>query len=125
LARLVRTIAIVDDEASVRGAIGRLLRLQGYAVTSFASGEELLASLATKLPSCLVLDIHLPGLSGFDVERRLREEQREIPIVFVTASDDPALIRTALDAGGARLLRKPFSSDALIESIEAALENRV
>jgi FixJ family two-component response regulator len=121
----VRTIAIVDDEASVRGAIGRLLRLQGYAVTSFASGEELLASLATKLPSCLVLDIHLPGLSGFDVERRLREEQREIPIVFVTASDDPALIRTALDAGGARLLRKPFSSDALIESIEAALENRV
>ncbi|MGH9888350.1 MAG: response regulator transcription factor [bacterium] len=118
-----RTIAVVDDEASVRVALGRLLRLQGYSVTSFASGEELLASLAAKRPSCIVLDVHLPGLSGFDVERSLRESQHGIPIVFITASDDQTLTRSALDASGARLLHKPFSSDALIEAVEAALAN--
>lgn len=125
MTRLDQIIAVVDDEASVRVALGRLLRLAGFTVYAFASGEELLASLDVRVPSCVVLDVHLPGLSGFDVQRRLRSAQRNIPIVFITASDDLALTRTALEASGARLLRKPFSNDALLEAIDAVLVNSV
>lgn len=123
MTRLDRMIAVVDDEGPVRVALSRLLRLAGYSVSTFASGEELLASLESRLPSCVVLDVHLPGLSGFDVEQRLRAAQRDIAIVFITASDDLALTLTALEASGARLLRKPFSNDSLIEAIDAALAN--
>jgi len=116
-------IAVVDDEASVRVALGRLLRLAGYTVYAFASGEEFLGSLDVRVPSCIVLDVHLPGLSGFDVEQRLRATARDIPIVFITASDDVRLTRSALQASGSRLLRKPFSNDALIAAIGDALAN--
>lgn len=118
-----RTIAVVDDEASVRVALGRLLRLAGYGISAFASGEELLASLDARVPSCVVLDVHLPGLSGFEVEQRLRAAYPALPVVFITASDDRAHMRTALEARGARLLRKPFSNDALVAAVRAALEN--
>ena len=123
MTRAERTIAVVDDESSVRVALGRLLRLAGYTVHAYASGEEFLASLERRGPDCAVLDVHLPGLSGFEVERRLRETHPNLAIVFITANDDAALTQAALGAGGARLLRKPFSNDALLEAITAALEN--
>ena len=114
-------IAIVDDEAPVRVALGRLLRLADYEVETFGSGEEFLASLDMRCPSCAILDVHLPGLSGLEVQARLRTAHPQIPVVFITASDDRALEDAARGSGGVRLLRKPFSSDQLLEAVGVAL----
>jgi len=114
-------VAVVDDEGPVRIALGRLLRLADYDVDAFGSGEEFLASLARRHPACAILDVHLPGLSGLDVQARLRDAQLGIPVVFITASDDKTLDDAAHDSGGVRLLRKPFSSDQLLEAVDIAL----
>jgi FixJ family two-component response regulator len=114
-------IAVVDDESPVRTMLGRLLRLADYRVSAFASGEEFLDSLHTQLPACVILDVHMPGLSGLDVQSRMCAAQIDVPVVFITASDDVALDRVVLEAGGKRLLRKPFSNDELLEAIGAAL----
>ena len=118
------SIAVVDDEASVRTALGRLLRLADYQVTAFASGEDFLASLATHRPDCAILDIHMRGVSGLDVQARLCAAHTDVPVVFITASDDLALDHKVLEAGGVTLLRKPFSNDALLAAVGAALRNR-
>ena len=102
----------------------RVLRLADYQVTAFASGEEFLDSLTARLPACAILDVHMPGLSGLDVQSRMRAAHIEVPVVFITASDDLALDRLALEAGGACLLRKPFSSDELLAAIDAALRSK-
>ncbi len=117
-------IAVVDDEASVRTALGRLLRLADYKVAAFGSGEDFLASLATRRPDCVILDVHMPGLSGFDVQARLCAAHSDIPVVFITASDDIALDQKVRAAGGATLLRKPFSNDALLAAVDAALRSK-
>ena len=114
-------IAVVDDEIPVRTALGRLLRLADYEVAAFGSGGEFLASLAARLPDCVILDVHMPGLSGLDVQSRLRAAHIDVPVVFITASDDLELGRAVLKAGGVRLLRKPFSNDDLLEAIGIAL----
>ena len=117
-------IAVVDDEAPVRTALGRLLRLADYEVVAFGCGEEFLASLAARVPACVILDVHMPGLSGFEVQSRLRAAHIDIPAVFITASDEPGLAQTVLEAGGMRLLRKPFSNDALLDAVGAALGSK-
>jgi len=113
-------VAVVDDEGSIRTALRRLLRLADYDVATFESGEAFLASLPSRRPACVVLDVHMPGLSGIDVQVRLRVGCPSIPVVFMTASDDVALEAMVLAVGGIRLLRKPFSNDALLEAIGAA-----
>jgi FixJ family two-component response regulator len=122
VANAARYVAVVDDDASVRIALGRLLRLAGYDVSTFESGTELLELLERRVPECLLLDVHLPGLSGFDVQSRLRTQGIDPPVVFITASDDVALVASAREAGGVRLLRKPFSNDVLLEAVRAALQ---
>jgi FixJ family two-component response regulator len=117
-------IAVVDDESPVRTMLGRLLRLADYQVSAFASGEEFLDSLAAGLPACMILDVHMPGLSGFDVEARMRTANIKVPIVFISASDDIALDRWALEAGAVCLLRKPFSSNELLAAVGIALRNK-
>ncbi len=117
-------IAVVDDEAPVRIALGRLLRLADYEVTAFGSSDEFLASLPERRPACVILDVHMPGLSGFDVPSRLRDANLEVPVVFITASDDLALDQAVAAAGGVRLLRKPFSNDALLDAVGAALRTK-
>ena len=114
-------IAVVDDEASVRTMLGRLLRLADYEVVAFGCGDDFIASLASRRPDCVILDVHMPGLSGFDVLSRMHAAQVDVPTVFITASDDLALDRRVLQAGGVALLRKPFSNDALLDAIDAAL----
>jgi FixJ family two-component response regulator len=114
-------VAIVDDEAPVRIALGRLLRLADYEVDAFGSGEEFLASLDCRCPACAILDVHLPGLSGLEVKAHLRAADRQIPVVFITASDDRTLEDAARGLGGVGLLRKPFSSDKLLEAVGIAL----
>lgn len=110
-------IALVDDEAPVRQAIGRLLRLADHAVLAYASGEEFLASLPAREPDCVLLDVHMPGLSGLQVQQALRAAGRTLPIVVITASDDAALERSALDAGARCVLHKPFSSEQLLHAV--------
>ena len=116
-------IAVVDDESPVRIMLGRLLRLADYRVMTFASGEEFLDSLTAQMPACVVLDVHMPGLTGLDVQCRLRANKIELPLVFITASDDPALDKAAAAAGGIRLLRKPFPNDELLSAIATALRS--
>jgi len=120
----VTCVALVDDEAPVRVALGRLLRLADYAVLPFASGEEFLASLASRVPDCVLLDVHMPGLTGLQVQARLRATGLNLPVVFITASDDAEVARNALDAGGSCVLRKPFSNDLLLDAVGVALNSR-
>jgi FixJ family two-component response regulator len=117
-------IAVVDDEAPVRTALGRLLRLADYEVAAFASGDEFLASLAVRVPACVILDAHMPGISGFSVQAQLRAANCDVPAVFITASDDPALDASVVDAQGVALLRKPFTNDQLLKTVSAALGTR-
>jgi FixJ family two-component response regulator len=120
----VPCVAVVDDEAPVRSALGRLLRLSNYDVTTFACGEAFLAALDELRPDCVVLDVHMPGLSGLDVQARLKAAHVDVPVVFITASDDLALDRQVRDAGGGELLHKPFSKDVLLSTVDAALHSR-
>jgi len=114
-------IALLDDEAPVRVALGRLLRLANYEVRAYASGEEFLAALDDCVPDCAVLDVHLPGLTGIQVQQRLQSGAVRFPVVFITASEDAAVDRDARAAGGPCALRKPFSSAERLASIALAL----
>ena len=114
-------VAVVDDEASVRTALGRLLRLADYEVAAFESGTDFLASLPTRRPDCAIVDIHMPGLSGLEVQARLSAAHSGIPVVFITAGDEPGLEDAVRAAGGVTLLRKPFSNDALVAALKLAL----
>ena len=87
----------------------------------FESGHEFLSSLSGQVPACVILDVHMPGLSGFDVQAQLQAMRYEVPVVFITASDDPALDTIVREAGGITLLRKPFRSDDLLAVLSAAL----
>jgi len=120
----VNCVALVDDEAPVRAALGRLLRLADYAVLPFASGEAFLDSLALRVPDCVLLDVHMPGLTGLQVQARLRAAGLDLPVVFITASDDADVERSALDAGGLCVLHKPFSSASLLAAVVGALNRR-
>lgn len=116
-----RCVAVVDDEAPVRVALGRLLRLAGYRVQAFASGEAFLDSLSQGVPDCVLLDVHLPGLSGPQVYARLRETGSALPAVFITASDDADITGGAFDAAQVRVLHKPFSNEHLLDAVKTAL----
>ena len=115
-------IAVVDDEACVRTALARLLRLAGYETVMYASGEDFLAALENSRPDCVLLDIHLPGLSGLDVKDRVVSLHSELPVVFITACDDADSTRAVRT--GSYLLHKPFSNDDLLATITAALGPR-
>jgi FixJ family two-component response regulator len=114
-------VAVVDDEAPVRVALGRLLRLAGYQVAAFESGEKFLASLALCVPACVLLDLNMPGLSGLQVQARLLADRVALPVIFITASDGPTIERLALEAGGLRVLHKPFGNDELLAAVRLAL----
>jgi two-component system, LuxR family, response regulator FixJ len=110
-------IAIVDDDASFRRAIGRLLRLAGFRTWTFASAEEY---LRIGVPNdCLILDLHLEGMSGLELQLLLRTQGNDVPIVFVTATNDPNARRRALDGGAVAYLQKPFEEYWLLEVLQA------
>ncbi|MEJ8825966.1 response regulator [Variovorax humicola] len=113
-------IAVVEDDEPVRLMLGRLLRLANYQVHEYASGEAFLASLTAQLPHCAIVDVHMPGLSGFDVQSRIRARNLKVPVILATASDDAALDRCALASGACALLRKPFSSEEWLNAIGTA-----
>jgi FixJ family two-component response regulator len=116
-------VAIVDDDLSVREGLQTLIRSAGMRVETFASAQEFLAARRpTEVPSCLVLDLRLPGLSGLDLQKRMAEVGLEIPIVFLTGHGDiPASVR-AMKAGAVEFLTKPVDGRELLEAIEEAIE---
>ena len=114
-------VAVVDDEEAIRKALKRLLRSAGIAVESYASGQEFLKSLSAQRPDCVVLDIRMQGMTGFDVQARLKAAHVAVPIIFITALDDPADQARAMQAGAAAFLRKPFGDETLLAAIEAVV----
>jgi FixJ family two-component response regulator len=114
-------IAVVDDDASVRRALQRLLRAAGFAVETFATAREFLDAGHWAQTACLVLDIHLPGMSGFELQKHLAISGAPIPIVFITAHDDTTTRQRASGAGAVGYLRKPFDQDTLMEAIGRAI----
>jgi RNA polymerase sigma factor (sigma-70 family) len=115
-------IAIVDDDPSVREGLSSLIRSAGLQVETFASGQEFLARPGTEAPSCLVLDLQLPGLSGLDLQKRMAEAGLEIPIVFLTGHGNiPASVQ-AMKAGAVEFLTKPFDEQDLLQAIQEAVE---
>lgn len=115
-------VFIVDDDASVREALGRLVRSAGLKVEAFASAEAFLNRARTDAPGCLVLDVQLPDLSGLDLQRRMVDSNNEMPIVFITGHGDiPTTVR-AMKAGAIEFLMKPFTDDDLLSAIRHALE---
>ena len=114
------TIGVVEDDPSFLRALRRLLSGAGFTVATFPSAEEFLASESAGATACLVLDVHLGGMSGFDLQQRLAAAGTAIPTVFITAHDD-AITRQRAQSGVA-YLRKPFREAALIGAIRQALE---
>jgi FixJ family two-component response regulator len=115
-------VVVVDDDASFRRAVGRLVRLWGFRTWTFASAEEY---LRIGIPTdCIVLDLHLEGMSGLELQYVLTSEGRSVPIVFVTAMDDPTSRRRALEAGAAAYLEKPFDEQRLLEVLQQVTAHR-
>jgi FixJ family two-component response regulator len=114
-------IAVIDDDASVRRALQRLLRAAGFAVETYATAREFLDAGHCAQTVCLVLDIHLPGMSGFELQEHLAVSGAPIPIVFITAHDDATTRERASRAGAVGYLRKPFEQGTLIEAIARAI----
>jgi FixJ family two-component response regulator len=114
------TIGVVEDDPSFLRALRRLLSGAGFSVATFASAEEFLASDSAATTACLVLDVHLGGMSGFDLQHHLVTLGIPIPTIFITAADDSATRARA--QSGVAYLRKPFREDALIGAIHHALE---
>jgi FixJ family two-component response regulator len=116
-----RLVAIVDDEKAVCRAIRRLVTSAGFESEIFSSAEEFLRSCRERTPDCLILDLRLPGMSGLELQQQLATDHCRIPIVFVSAHDDPASRRKALQSGAFAFLGKPFNDEALLEAIDSAM----
>ncbi|RZL95340.1 MAG: response regulator [Variovorax sp.] len=116
--KLQPLVAVVDDEDAIRKALKRLLRSAGIAVECYASGPEFLQSLSTQWPDCIVLDIRMQGMNGFDVQARLQAQHVDVPIIFITATDEQT---RAMHSGAVAVLRKPFGDEALLDAIAAAI----
>jgi len=116
------TVFVVDDDESVREALGSLVRSAGLGVATYATAQDFLAGPRADGPSCLVLDVQLPGLSGLDLQRRMAEANLEIPIIFITGHGDVPTSVRAMKAGAVEFLTKPFGDDDLLTAIHEAIE---
>ena len=114
-------ISIVDDDESVRDALWGFLRSVGFAVNVFASAEEFLNSDQHGKADCLILDVRMPGMGGIELQRQLVSSNSKIPVIFITAYEDEGMRAQALVAGAGAFLIKPFSEEALLNAIHAAL----
>ncbi len=118
----VRTVFIIDDDRGMRQAIQDLVESVGLRAESFATGEEFLSRQRSGTPSCLVLDVRLPQMSGLDFQRRLAETGVQIPIIFITAHGDIPMSVRALKSGAVEFLTKPFRDQELLDAIHLALQ---
>lgn len=114
-------VAVVDDDGSFCRALGRLLRAAGFEPAMYPSAEAFLQDLARARVDCLVLDIHLGGMSGFDLQKHLAASGPAPPIIFMTGHEEPETPEPVRRAGCVAFLRKPFAGDSLIEAIRRAV----
>jgi FixJ family two-component response regulator len=115
-------VFIVDDDVSVRESLELLIRCEGWQPETFASAQEFLDRPRALLPSCLVLDVSLPGLNGLELQKRVAVERTDMPIIFITGHGDVPISVQAMKAGAVDFLTKPFSDDVLLSAIRQALE---
>jgi FixJ family two-component response regulator len=116
------TIAIVDDDPSVRKGLERLIRSVGWKTETFGSAQEFLASARTEAPTCIVLDLQLPGLSGLELQKQMTEGGVETPIVFLTGHGNITASVKAMKAGAIEFLTKPVDEQDLLNAIQEAIE---
>ena len=115
-------VFVVDDDISVRESLELLIRCEGWQPETFASAQEFLTRPRALVPSCLVLDFSLPGLTGLELQKRIAVERTDMPIIFITGYGDVPMTVQAMKAGAVEFLTKPFGEDALLTAIRAALE---
>jgi FixJ family two-component response regulator len=115
------TVLVIDDDPDVRASVGRLLRSLGISVQLFASIAEFLGSNPPDGPTCLVLDVRLPGQSGLDLQRELARAKKEIPIIFITGHGDIPMSVQAMKGGAIEFLTKPFRDQDLLDAIQLGL----
>jgi RNA polymerase sigma factor (sigma-70 family) len=115
------TVFVVDDDASVRKSLSRLISEAGYRVEAFTSPREFLAREPAAGPSCLVLDVRMPGASGLDLQQTLTSAVHEIPIIFITGHGDISMSVKAMKAGAVDFLTKPFAAKELLDAIQRAV----
>ena len=117
-------IYVIDDDESVRKAFKRLLRSVNLEVETFASAEEFLQSQKADKNSCIVIDIRMPGLTGFDLQRRLMVQGSRIPVIVISASEDAQVREQARELGAVAFFRKPIDDQALLDAIMWAITQR-
>jgi len=115
-------VFVIDDDESIREALKSLIRSVGLSVETFASAQDFLESSRPDVPSCLILDVRMPGLSGLDLQRDLAETSIHIPIIFITGHGDIPMSVRAMKAGAVEFLTKPFRDQDLLDAIQQALE---
>ena len=116
-----QVVFVIDDDASMRSALSRLLGAVGIAVQTFSSGQEFLNSELADVGGCLVLDVRLPGLSGLDLQRELAARDIHYPIIFITGHGDIPMSVQAMKAGAVEFLTKPFRDQELLDAITQSL----
>lgn len=117
-------VSIVDDDATFRASVANVLRAHGYRVASFASAAEFLAADARAQTSCLILDVRMPGMSGPELERVLRQEQAELPVIFVSSFDEAEVAALIRDSCAVAFLHKPFREADLLDAISSNSRER-
>jgi FixJ family two-component response regulator len=122
MSNVTPVVFVVDDDISVYESLELLIRCEGWRPETFASAEEFLECPRTGMPSCLVLDVSLPGLTGLELQKRIAAERTDVPIIFVSGYADVPTTVQAMKAGAFEFLIKPFSDNVLLSAIRAALE---
>ena len=115
-------VFVVDDDVSVRESLESLIRCEGWQPETFSSAQTFLSCPRALVPSCLVLDVSLPGLNGLELQKRVAVERTDMPIIFITGYGDVPMTVQAMKAGAVEFLTKPFNDDVLLSAIRAALE---
>jgi len=113
----------VDDDFRVRESVERLVESAGYAHLVFSSAEEFLQSGTLAIANCLITDVRMPGMDGIELQRRIRLDRPDLPVIFISAHQDDEARQRALDEGAVRFLYKPFDGAELLRAIEAALKD--
>ena len=113
-------VAVVDDEEPIRKALQRLMRSAGLSVETFGSGAEFLKSIETRVPDCVVLDLHMPQMNGFNVQAHLAQKYAALPVIIFTGHDLPDARKRAMAGGASAFLRKPVLERTLLGAISAA-----
>jgi FixJ family two-component response regulator len=120
--RQKKSVVVVEDDASMRGAIERLLRTASFQPVMFSSAEDLLQTNAVTTAGCLIFDVRLPGLSGFELHQRLAAAGKIPPVIFITAHDTPSAREQAQDRG--KFLSKPFPGRELVDAVKSATQSK-